>query len=1317
MNLDADELSMAPNETRENYNVLEENNSGRLVNLKGFTSVMSLAVNSGFTLPSGTFKCMGTCQDIENSTLIYLLCDTVGTAHSILQMNTETKLLTWIIKAEPLLNFQPTYRVSANCLENLLYFTDGYFGSFLNNDFNPPRKINIAKAIKYTAAYPQRWSFYVVGEASSITGDPTHLNKTAYGSLSIPAHQAADKIVAWALDGINRYKNSSGYSVVLATYTNGGTSYVVTDRPWQDTDQIEVQIDGYILDYAADMYFGIDWQVMDVIKWKPMSAPGVSYSDDITKKVNHLKNKLFQFAYRHIYDDYEKTVLSPISEIPLPTSTEVVNGNYYDAAINNNVINAWFDTGPMEVNRIEMLVREGTTGNWRVVEKINKYNENGECLLTSDIYNPFLFYNDGIGEYPSDQLDMARPYDMAPDVVMRQDIIEKNRLIYGNYSEGKDNQIVDLTLGYKFFNLPKNEFNELFTIYRNYLHKIPAYTDNLYEVHYVWYQEYTADFSAFFLAGRVLNITMSDENNAEVVVSAYALAGETYAQFLVRVAALINTLPNCYLSTYVDVIAECVSSADNIPGHEGEQAVLLRSFRAVINGSNLEIWCRQNIDPSVNIPDTWPRQVALQGRMYEASNVRYSCFKSGARHYFGVVYGKDTGNEGAVNIASTSVIDIPYMTAANITAPTDGFDKDQLNFAYLNWSINTLPPVFADWYQIYYAGSNISWYLDYNVPSQSITRIRVADEEPYVKIFFNQEILDAHEKLLNYEIPSYVWQKGDRIRFCFLDTGLGDRTYFTETYDFEILGFKYPGDVTAYQTDNTGAVIIDQYGNKVFDNDKSALIVEDFDITVLGIINTVLITNTQMVTVEIYRMRPVDKDSILYYPITERINIINPHTSGAMHGEGSDGLTAGESAAFQTISNPATGWITFGDSFFKQRYNGSYTFPVEALEYSDYYTVETRNLGLPNIVNQYMFWKQYIANLRYGGRLIQDTRINDMSKFLGADYISLADKYGAIHHIEEVGFTLKILQKSKPSSLYIGRAGVTQPSADAKEILSSTKDVLGTLIVHDSDFGTVHGGSVVKNENRAYWFDFYAHAICRDAGNGIQNLTELYGLKKFMQDKCKLFGSASNVDVVSAYDQTNEIVWFSFTDKTTAANSFTIGFHDSAGRSEDGFVLFGSFVPDNYGSAKQTLTSFKSNVLWLHNSDTALRCKFYGTQYKYWLTIVGNKFPLTIKRWLQMLISSNKVLSCPDAGDIEIPITGNSPTGMLSLLKPAALTPVQGKWVAELGKNMTTNQATAELADLIEGDDLEGQAITIRLEGTETTEHKILAVELQGVTT
>jgi hypothetical protein len=390
-------------------------------------------------------------------------------------------------------------------------------------------------------------------------------------------------------------------------------------------------------------------------------------------------------------------------------------------------------------------------------------------------------------------------------------------------------------------------------------------------------------------------------------------------------------------------------------------------------------------------------------------------------------------------------------------------------------------------------------------------------------------------------------------------------------------------------------------------------------------------------------------------------------------------------------------------------------FPCESESYSDWFDSEAINIGLPNLENRNSRRIRYFANGRHGGRLIQNTQINNVSTFLYDDIMQLQEKHGIIHYADEKGQHLKVIQDRKVTRVPIGRVTLEQAAA-GKGVVAATKEVLGVPDPFESDFGTVHPGSVIKYETRIYFFDFYAKAICRDAGNGVQDISFDYNFKTLIQNACSLFGTAENVDVISSYDNEHQMVLWTFIDKTTTSNSFTIGFRDSGGRNKDGYIGKFRFIPDYYGLAKNTLVSWKNNLLWLHNSSNTERCTFYNVNYSYWVTPIFNKLWQTVKRYLTLILSTDKVLSAPNAGDISIAATSNNPNGMVSLLKSGAFSSVQGNFIAEIGKNMITHQSTAEVLDLIDGDDMQGQSMTVRLEGNENTEHKLLSVEAQGVT-
>lgn len=1309
MNLDATDEAMAPNEFREVYHCHEDGSTGRLVNMRGFENVMNRPVNAGFTMP-GQMKCVGTTRDVESSTIIYFLMDTSGTAHSIMQMQVETKALTWILRDEPLLNFKK--RLEADVVEGLLYWTDGYFGSFLNNDFNPPRKVNIAKAVKYTTAKASSdcWRFEKIRPVA-IDEDTTG---TTYLSTTTAAPYAAgDYIVPFALDGINRNKNVTGHCQVLEVFQSGGYYGVVTTRPWQESDSSYHDVTGHVLPYEPDMYFGIDWQVMDRVKYPPTYAPTASYESDSSINSNNLRNGLFQFAYRWVFDDNEKSVFSPKSEIPLPSVMGMLDGSYsLDQTIDNDIV-VWADSGPIEATAVEIAVRTGNTGAWFIVKKINKYNEDGDCIFPPDIYLRYDFYNTDVGENIINA-DVERPFDAVPLISEHQDIIEKNRIVDANYIEGFDGIDIDVSLSSHQTTPQIGSIGGILTEHQSGRVITMPYSPGITPPN-PFFHSCEIDFTDFWEPGYIYTVSIDAYpavyNNPEGLE--WPDPDTIYQNFAYKRMAADAVVNSPIGSTFEEFSNSLVAQLRN--GNNGNSAVIalnefdykgfnqFPSFVTYIPINNPPLAYPPSntvgvvIEYTTETPPVSVNSQYFNVRVIKASNLSTTTtFKSGATHPFGIFYFDRANRHGAVNRNEQSKIFIQEQN--NIGDPHELYKNE------ISWSINHVPPVWATHYTWAYPKNTSTSFSLF----ATISNIDIINATNSLFICVNQLIVDTAESVKKFNIPAYTWEPGDRIRIVASRSG---NTFLTipNSLDYEIIGTLDPADDGSgdtYQKNDLGDLIKDANGNAIKDYRQTGILVQYFNYRAYGV-------SEDDTIVEIYRPKKVS-DPVVYYQFGEVLPISNPHTASRSHGAGFNGTTQYVINELSIV--PATGTFKSGDAYLRYRSMGN-VFPCESFSYSDYFDSSAISIGNINktSLNEKQF--KYISKLIYSGRLIQNTRINELSRVDSSDSFELPDKYGPIYKIEEVGDELKIIQKNHTSKILIGRAGVTQPNEEGTQIMSSTKDVLGTLLQTRWDFGTVHPGSFVKNGHKAYWFDFYAHAICRDPGNGIQNLTDLYGMKQFFIDRCRLFGSADNVDVVGGFDQQNEFLWWTFTDLTAPDNSFTIAFKDTGGRNEDGFVMLAQFLPDDYGESKMTMTAFKDNALWLMNSDDAPRCNFFGTQYKYWFTPVFNTQPITVKRWLQIMLSSPKRLSAPNAGDVSVGESGNSPNGMVSLLKSGAFTPIQGKYVADFGKNMTTTSLTPTLRDLVNGEDMEGKAIRVRLEGEETEEHKVLAVEVEGVTT
>jgi len=125
---------------------------------QSLSSMLGNALKENASLEVGSVP-IGGCVNTESNTVIIAYYNWYH-KHSFWQYNWITENWTKILgqSSDNVLDFQVDYPIWGNmvALNGLLYWCDGYFGSFLYNDqgqlnFHDARKLNITKAIAFTA--------------------------------------------------------------------------------------------------------------------------------------------------------------------------------------------------------------------------------------------------------------------------------------------------------------------------------------------------------------------------------------------------------------------------------------------------------------------------------------------------------------------------------------------------------------------------------------------------------------------------------------------------------------------------------------------------------------------------------------------------------------------------------------------------------------------------------------------------------------------------------------------------------------------------------------------------------------------------------------------------------------------------------------------------------------------------------------------------------------------------------------------------------------------------------------------------------------
>ena len=243
--------------------------------------------------------------------------------------------------------------------------------------------------------------------------------------------------------------NNTSITTVLKSKTDSNNIDILNFNPSYKVLSINIfyrDIEGDIL-FFNDGYnppkslnvrniYGSNWKLeyLIVAKAPPIMPPQVVYENDTTITINNLRNKLFQFCYRYVYDNNEKSVWSSKSIVPLPQQPSLSLTD--NTASNNARISVNFSTGGPDIKAIEISFREttnGITSDWYLIKSFDK---DSLVIADYDIYN-FKFYNDSIYEQ-LDIIETTQLQDWVPQRANASELANGNVLLYAGILEGYD---------------------------------------------------------------------------------------------------------------------------------------------------------------------------------------------------------------------------------------------------------------------------------------------------------------------------------------------------------------------------------------------------------------------------------------------------------------------------------------------------------------------------------------------------------------------------------------------------------------------------------------------------------------------------------------------------------------------------------------------------------------------------------------------------------------------------------------------------------------------------------------------------------------
>lgn len=294
----------------------------------------------------------GRCVDPETRCLYVFYIDTLARINQstglsynsswIIEINIDTRVQAVVYYDKyNTIGFDPNHKIyNARVVHGRIIWTD---------DLNPVYQIDIARAKK---------SFYY---------------GIGYGQYPVTEEWSNVKDGGYGQGQIVSYGNSFYESLV---FNNDGINPGSDDgTSWKKLCTIE------------DAYYSMNIKNFYFEPVPPKHPPTVTYKSDNNRKINNLRQTLFQISYRYVYMDWRKSTFSPASIVPVPQAEEMVATGLANEQISlNNQLEITFDSGGEEVRAIEIIGRSSQDlSKWFLIDTVEKFTsqEKGNELSTT----------------------------------------------------------------------------------------------------------------------------------------------------------------------------------------------------------------------------------------------------------------------------------------------------------------------------------------------------------------------------------------------------------------------------------------------------------------------------------------------------------------------------------------------------------------------------------------------------------------------------------------------------------------------------------------------------------------------------------------------------------------------------------------------------------------------------------------------------------------------------------------------------------------------------------------------------------------------
>jgi hypothetical protein len=620
----------------------------------------------------------------------------------------------------------------------------------------------------------------------------------------------------------------------------------------------------------AGVYASYKRSYLDVAKAPPAMPIKCTYENDTIVTNNNLKNSLFQFIYRWVYDDGEKSVWSSASMVPLPYMPN--NQDIASDPKKNSRINLFFSTGDETVKKIELAVRinsDNVTSDYNLITSINK--EDTLLPVSDNTVSNYYFFN-STNLLPIDKAESLLLFDYVPQKANAQEMVNGNTLVYGGITEGYD-QV-------------KNVDISMVTSTTNAFTEVPG---ALFFAH----QNGVASFGG----GNSIIVQLTGMGANDSANTPETILGIVGADFTIKFknaagsSFTVNYNNNVY-SDITDVLTELGINATS----QGFTVTFLYGNRMVIS-SVTELF----LEGAYILTDLGNAPYLTD----YTKNILYTS-QSSSNYKYGVVYYDDKGRtNGVVTSAAQPTLSGTYYSGLRLTTPVWNSDT---NFPSVRMEISQAPPSWASYYHVVRTANltydkSLFWVSERAfVKAASVGASSEQFAISYIgignMIKYNEQVQSTSGYI------GYDYAPGDRVKFIKRVSAIGSSVVLPAGLDFEIIGMESNPNINGYIAEGTYIKI--KYPTSYISSDFKFL--DPNPIVYSG--TATAVEDFQSYEIQIYSYKKSSVDSEVFYEI------------GHQYAIGTVGSTRYHIApqGSQVIGvNPAVIWLNQGDEFYRFR--------------------------------------------------------------------------------------------------------------------------------------------------------------------------------------------------------------------------------------------------------------------------------------------------------------------------------------------------------------------------------------------------------------